>query len=84
METSVAAYRISNYSLPGNLNWCVVRCILSASRGGSRIRSVLAYRLTKTVSLSPDIGHVVRETQDKIVVFGEQNTRYEYQKKKSK
>ena len=21
METSVAAYRMSNYSLPGNLNW---------------------------------------------------------------
>lgn len=33
---------------------------------------------------APHIGYVVRETQDKIVVFGEQNTRYEYQKKKSK
>jgi len=33
---------------------------------------------------APHIGHVVRETQDKIVIFGEQNTRYDIPKKEIK
>jgi hypothetical protein len=33
---------------------------------------------------SPYIGHVVRETDDKIVVFGEKNDRYDIQNQRSK
>lgn len=29
---------------------------------------------------SPDVGHVVRETEDKVIVFGEANTRYDIPK----
>jgi hypothetical protein len=49
METSVAAYRIPTYSRSGNLSM-VICCMPSSSREEDGIKSVLAYRLTKTVS----------------------------------
>ena len=55
METSVAAYRLTNYSRPGNLRLVVDVIYRLSSREDNRFsKSVLAYRLTKIVSFSPD------------------------------
>jgi len=45
METSAAAYRISNYPLPGNLNWWLMG-YRSPSREGEGM-NLLSHRIDK-------------------------------------